>query len=151
MMHYVKGNLLESSAVALVNAVNTVGVMGKGIALQFKKQYPYNYKVYVQACKDKSLTIGKILVVEDSSAVSGEKIIVNFPTKEDWRKPSKYEYIEEGLQELVKVIQDRKIKNIAIPALGVGNGGLDWQKVKSLMEQSLANLDCEIMIYEPRT
>lgn len=149
MIKYITGNLLESEAEALVNTVNTVGVMGKGIALQFKKQFPYNAKIYRKACKDKAFSIGDILVVEDNSLISGQKLIVNFPTKKHWRNPSEYEYIELGLQQLVKIINERKIKSIAIPPLGAGNGGLNWNKVKSILIKHLLNIDCEIYIYEP--
>ena len=96
MIHYIKGNLLESEAEALVNTVNTVGVMGKGIALQFREQYPENYRVYKNACANNELRVGKMLVVEDSSLTSGKKTIINFPTKIHWRRPSEYSYIEEG-------------------------------------------------------
>lgn len=149
MIQYIKGNLLESDAEALVNTVNTMGIMGKGVALQFKKQFPHNYKVYVNACKEKAFTIGQLLIVEDTSLLYGDKIIINFPTKTDWKKPSEYSFIEKGLQELVKFISKNKIKSIAIPPLGAGNGGLDWNKVKILIEQYLSNLDCKITIYEP--
>jgi O-acetyl-ADP-ribose deacetylase (regulator of RNase III)/uncharacterized protein YwgA len=149
MIKYITGNLLESEAEALVNTVNTVGVMGKGIALQFKKQFPHNAKVYRKACKDKVFDIGEILVVNDNSLISGEKLIINFPTKKHWRNPSEYEYIELGLEKLVKIIEEKKIKSIAIPPLGAGNGGLNWNKVKSILIEKLSNIDCEIHIYEP--
>ncbi|MDR1877556.1 MAG: macro domain-containing protein [Flavobacteriaceae bacterium] len=149
MIQYFKGNLLESDAEVLVNTVNTMGIMGKGVALQFKKQFPYNYKVYANACKEQTFTIGQLLIVKDTSLLSGDKTIINFPTKRDWKKPSNYIFIEKGLQELVKFILENNIKSIAIPPLGAGNGGLDWNKVKILMEQYLSNLDCEITIYEP--
>src|SRR5690349_12644864 len=97
MIKYITGNILESHAQALVNTVNTVGVMGKGIALQFKKAYPNNFKAYEDACKKSLITIGKLFMTIDSNLSSGEKIIINFPTKKDWRKPSEYSYIEMGL------------------------------------------------------
>jgi len=149
MIQYLTGNILESDAEALVNTVNTVGVMGKGVALQFRNQFPYNRKVYEQACKDGSLDVGRLLVVRDSSLVTGEKIIVNFPTKRDWRRPSEYSYIEEGLKDLVRIIQEQNIKSIALPPLGSGNGGLDWLKVKVLLERYLTNLAAEVFVYEP--
>ncbi len=149
MIQYVTGNLLESEAEALVNTVNTVGVMGKGIALQFKKKFPNNFKIYAKACKNKELKIGKLQVTEDETMFSGRKIIINFPTKTDWRKPSEYSYIQEGLNELVKLINERGIKSIAIPPLGSGNGGLDWNKVKRILENKLSDINCEIFIYEP--
>lgn len=149
MIQYKKGNLLESQAEALVNTVNTVGIMGKGIALQFKNQYPINYKIYAKACKEKAFAIGQLLVTKEASLLGGTKFIINFPTKTDWRKPSEYSYIETGLQQLAKIIKERKIKSIAIPPLGAGNGGLDWNKVKTLIEKALADTDCDIQIFEP--
>lgn len=149
MIQYVKGNLLESSAEALVNTVNTVGVMGKGIALQFREAFPENYRVYRNACHDKSLRIGDVLIVEDYNLMSGRKLIVNFPTKTHWKLPSEYYYIELGLKALHREIINRKIRSIAIPPLGSHNGGLDWQHVKSMIENAFADLECDIMIYEP--
>jgi O-acetyl-ADP-ribose deacetylase (regulator of RNase III) len=149
MIRYITGNLLESKAGALVNTVNTQGVMGKGIALQFKEQYPLNFKLYVKACREREIKIGKLLVTEEESLLHGQKVIINFPTKTSWRKPSEYSFIEEGLADLLCVIKERKIKSIAIPPLGAGNGGLDWIKVKSLLENYLADIDCDIQIYEP--
>jgi O-acetyl-ADP-ribose deacetylase (regulator of RNase III) len=149
MIHYETGNVLESPAEALVNTVNTVGIMGKGIALQFKKEFPFNARKYEEACKNGAIDIGKLLVVRDSSLATGDKVIINFPTKKDWRKPSEYSYIESGLKDLVRVILDEKIKSIAIPPLGSGNGGLDWQKVKQILEKHLSTLLIEVFVYEP--
>ncbi len=151
MIYYKTGNLLESEAEALVNTVNLVGIMGKGIALQFKNAFPKNYKIYADACKNKTLQIGQLLLVEDESILSGKKRIVNFPTKTDWRKPSEYSYIEQGLGALVKLMQDHQIASIAIPSLGAGNGKLDWPVVKSLIEKYLTDVDAEIFIYQPNT
>ncbi len=149
MLKFVKGNLLESEAQALVNTVNTVGVMGKGIALQFKNQFPENYKTYAKACKNNEFHIGKLLVTEEQSLFGGSKTIINFPTKTDWRKPSEYSYIEKGMIELVNVIKSKNIKSIALPPLGAGQGGLDWNKVRRMMEYYLKDLDMEISIYQP--
>lgn len=149
MIHFKIGNLLESDAEALVNTVNTDGVMGKGIALQFKNQFPNNYKAYVKACKNKELTIGNSFVYEENTLLSGKKIIINFPTKTTWRKPSEYSYIQLGLENLVQIITHKKIKSIAIPPLGAGNGGLEWSKVKDMLIQHLEGIDCNIYIYEP--
>lgn len=151
MIHYKIGNLLDSEASALVNTVNTVGVMGKGIALQFKNMFPNNFKSYSNACKNKELKVGQLLITEDESLLSGKKIIINFPTKTNWRLPSEYEYIEKGLIELAQTIKKRNIKSIAIPPLGSGNGGLDWNKVKQLIEKYLSDVDCEIFVFEPNT
>jgi len=120
MINYVTGNIFESEAEALVNTVNTVGVMGKGIALQFKKVFKENYKIYKESCKKNEIDIGKLLIFKDSSLLTGEKYIINFPTKKDWRNPSEYKYIEDGLDDLIKVINKYQIKSLAIPPLGAG-------------------------------
>lgn len=149
MINYVTGNILDSEAQAIVNTVNTVGVMGKGIALQFKKAYPNNYKSYSAACKSKEVVVGKMFVTTDSNISSGEKVIINFPTKQNWRKPSEYIYIEDGLDDLISVIKLNQIKSIAIPPLGAGNGGLKWEIVKKIIEEKLNSLDIDIYVYEP--
>lgn len=149
MIKYITGDILESNADALINTVNTVGVMGKGIALQFKKAYQNNYKAYVEACKRNEIEIGKVFIVKDSNLSSGTKYIINFPTKKDWRKPSEYSFIDAGLDDLVYVLKEYKIKSVAIPPLGAGNGGLEWEKVKKIIEQKLENLDVEIIVFEP--
>lgn len=148
MITFRQGNLLRSDAEALVNTVNTVGVMGKGIALQFKTQFSKNYKLYVEACKKGTLRPGQMLVVKDGDLL-GEKYIINFPTKEHWRAPSRIEYIEQGLPALKAAIQDHQIKSIAIPPLGCGSGGLDWNVVKPMIVDHLSDLDVQIFIYEP--
>ena len=148
-MRFVEGNLLTSNAEALVNTVNTVGVMGKGIALQFKETFPSNFNAYLKACKNGEVVTGKMFVHEEIT-LDGKKTIINFPTKEQWFRKSQYKYIEEGLQDLVKVIVGRHIKSIAIPPLGAGTGGLSWDKVKKLMMRYLSGLtDVDIMVYEP--
>lgn len=149
MIKYITGNILESSAEALINTVNTVGIMGKGIALQFKKEYHNNFKQYVEACKRNEIKIGRLFVVKDSNLSSGEKYIINFPTKKDWRKPSEYGFIDAGLDDLIRVLKEYKIKSVAIPPLGAGNGGLDWRKIKKIIEQKLSKLEVEIIVYEP--
>lgn len=149
MIHYVTGNLLAASDEALVNTVNTVGVMGKGIALQFKDTYPNNFQTYQQACKEGSLAPGKLLVTKEATLSTEPKWIINFPTKKDWKHRSKYEYIEEGLKDLVRIITQYRIKSIATPLLGCGNGGLDWSQIKSMMEKYLGELDVDIHIYQP--
>jgi O-acetyl-ADP-ribose deacetylase (regulator of RNase III) len=149
MIKLVTGNLLDADADALVNPVNTVGVMGKGIALQFKEAFPHNYQVYRRACKDKLFDIGDILAVNDLNSYSQEKLIINFPTKKHWRQPSEYSYIESGLEALSAYINDNKVKSIAIPPLGCGNGGLDWRVVRQMIELHLSALDTDIQLYEP--
>lgn len=148
-MKYITGNLLEAETEALVNTVNTVGVMGKGIALQFKERFPVNFKIYAAACKKGEMQIGKMLVTKENT-LNGEKIIINFPTKTEWFKKSQYSYIEDGLKDLVSVIEEYNIQSIAIPPLGCGNGGLKWEKVKVLMNKYLSHLsNVAIQIYEP--
>lgn len=149
MITYITGNILESNAQALINTVNTVGIMGKGIALQFKKAYLNNYKAYESACKNNEIVVGKMFITRDNNLNTGEKVIINFPTKKDWRKPSEYSYIEDGLDDLKNVIEKEHINSIAIPPLGAGNGGLEWEKVKKIIEQKLENLNIQIFVYEP--
>ena len=117
MMQFITGDMMQSDAVALVNTVNTVGVMGKGIALQFKEAFRKNNKVYIDACKRNELAPGKLIAVWDENLQSGKKLIINFPTKVHWRQPSKYEYIEKGLDTLRILIQEENIPSIAIPPL----------------------------------
>lgn len=149
MIHYTSGNIFDSSAQALVNTVNTVGVMGKGLALQFKKKFPDNFKAYARACSEGTVTTGRMFVTHDRSPQTGEKIIINFPTKQHWRNASQYSYIEEGLANLVELIQEKSISSIAIPPLGAGNGQLEWPKVKALIEEYLGDLEVNVFVYEP--
>jgi len=149
MIRFTTGNILESSAEALVNTVNTVGVMGKGIALQFKNTFPVNFKKYRDACKKGELETGKLLVVKDNNLLTGEKTIINFPTKRDWKNPSKNEYIASGLIALLNYLKANPMKSIAIPALGCGNGGLDWQVIKPMLTGILSELTMDIIVYEP--
>lgn len=151
MINYKKGDILQSDAEALVNTVNTVGVMGKGIALQFKEAFPHNNKVYVKACKEKGLQPGKVLSVWDESLLHGRKLIINFPTKVHWRQPSQYDYIERGLPALREVLRSEKVKSVAIPPLGCGHGGLEWNKVRAMIVEALEDLDLDIQVYEPNT
>lgn len=148
MIKFLKGDLLQSDAEALVNTVNTVGVMGKGIALQFKNKYPYNYKLYKEACKKGELKVGEVLVVKDGDILC-EKYIINFPTKEHWRSPSEISYIQQGLDSLKESIKEYNIKSIAIPPLGCGNGGLDWNIVKPMIIAALGDVEIDIHVYEP--
>lgn len=149
MIKLTTGNLLTANAEALVNSVNTVGIMGKGIALMFKETFPENFKLYEAACKKGDVKVGHMFVTE-RNLLGGPKWIINFPTKEHWRNPSKLTWIEEGLADLTRVIQDKNIRSIALPPLGSGNGGLDWKEVRSKIESAFANLaNVEVMIYEP--
>ena len=149
MIRFLSGNLLDSDAYALVNTVNTVGIMGKGIALQFKKEFPHNYSIYREACLKNTFKIGQLLTVEDSTLLLGERLIINFPTKTHWRFPSEYSHIEKGLQALVKLITEKEIKSVALPALGCGNGGLRWVRIKEMICQYLEPLDTAIEVYAP--
>lgn len=149
MIQYVKGDLLRSDAEALVNTVNTVGVMGKGIALQFREAFPDNYKIYRKICKQGNLHIGQMLVTEETSLYDQKKIIINFPTKTHWKYSSEYSYIEKGLVALRDEIEKRNIKSVAIPPLGSHNGGLDWQRVRTMIEEILVGLKCDVYLYEP--
>jgi len=150
MIKYVTGNILDSNAPVLVNTVNTMGVMGKGIALQFKKTFPDNFRAYSKACKNGDIAIGKLFLSKDNNITTGEKIIINFPTKTNWQKSSEYSYIEAGLNDLKKVIHENNFKMIAMPPLGAGNGGLEWERVKEIIEKILSPLkDVQFYIYEP--
>lgn len=150
MLHYIKGNIFDAPTQAIVNTVNTEGVMGKGLALQFKERYPDNYKAYKKACKENKVVVGKMFITINKTLLES-KIIINFPTKTTWRKPSEYSYIINGLNDLKQQIANYHIKSIAIPPLGSHNGGLQWDKVKQLIEQSMADVDCDIHIYTPTT
>lgn len=149
MIHYTHGNLLDAPTDALVNAVNTVGVMGKGIALMFKERFPRNMQAYTEACKAKQVQTGKMFVTETGELL-GPRLIINFPTKRHWRANSQMEWIEAGLEDLCRCIVEHQICSIAIPPLGAGNGGLNWLDVKPKIEAALSDLpNIEIHIYEP--
>lgn len=149
MIRYTQGNLLDANVDAVVNTVNTVGVMGKGIALMFKERFPENMNEYAKACKAKKVQTGQMFITE-TGELMGPRWIVNFPTKEHWRAPSKMEWIVEGLQSLRAFIIENQIKSIAIPPLGAGNGKLNWNDVKPEIEKALADLEgVDIVIYEP--
>lgn len=150
MIKETKGNLLEAETEAIVNAVNCVGVMGKGLALQFRKKFSADYfEDYKRACQNGELQIGKVHVYSLKSETN-PKYIINFPTKDHWRGQSKIEYIECGLEDLKIKIGKCKIESIAIPALGCGLGGLDWEKVRSLIESAFADLpDVEVLLFSP--
>lgn len=138
------GDILTSPAQCLVNTVNCEGFMGKGIAYQFKEKFPENNKNYVKACKAGIFKIGKILFFKEQS-----KIIANFPTKDKWREKSQYFYIESGLQALKKGIIEKNIESVAIPPLGCGNGGLEWNKVKQMIIDTFQELSVNVIIFEP--
>lgn len=150
MLRFVQGDLLQAPVEALVNTVNTVGVMGKGVALRFKRAFPENYKAYVQACQRGEVQIGRIFV-HDRGVLARPRYILNFPTKKHWRYPSRMEYVEEGLKDLVRVIRELGIRSLALPPLGAGNGGLPWPEVRQRIQDALKPLeDVEILVYEPQ-
>lgn len=149
MIELTQGNLLRADAEALVNTVNCVGVMGKGIALQFKQAFPTNFKQYEAVCKDGKLTVGNMLI-HDNGALVNPRYIVNFPTKRHWKGNSRIEDITAGLKTLVADVQRLEIKSIAMPALGCGLGGLQWNEVRPLIEQAFAALpDVRVLLFEP--
>ncbi len=149
MINYIQGNLLEAKTEALVNTVNTLGVMGKGIALMFKERFAANNKAYVQACNAKQVQTGKMFVTE-TDELMGPRWIINFPTKQHWRNPSKMEWVVEGLADLRRFLVENQVKSVAIPPLGAGNGGLDWLAVRAQIELALADLhSVDILVYEP--
>ncbi len=149
MITLVEGNLLKSKASALVNTVNEVGVMGKGIALMFAENYPLNTRLYQHACKEHKVQVGKMFTTSTESLV-GPKWIINFPTKKHWRQPSQLKWIQDGLVDLVDVIRTLQITSVAIPPLGCGNGGLEWRTVRRIIEEALEPLqDVRVIVYAP--
>jgi O-acetyl-ADP-ribose deacetylase (regulator of RNase III) len=149
MMRFTQGNLLDAQVDALVNTVNTVGVMGKGIALMFKEKFPENFAAYAAACKRGEVQVGSMFVTR-APELTGPRWIINFPTKKHWRQKSKLEWIVDGLEDLRRVIAEKGIRSIAIPPLGSGNGGLEWFEVRPLIEAALSKLDdTEVIVYEP--
>lgn len=144
-----RGNLLEATADALVNTVNTVGVMGKGIALQFKQAYPANFRAYEAACRRGEVRLGSMFTFE-TGLLDAPRYIINFPTKGHWRAQSKLSDIKAGLADLRREIRDRDIRSIAIPPLGCGNGGLDWRDVRPLIIEALSDLPgVHVMVFPP--
>lgn len=149
MIRYTTGDILKAEAEALVNTVNCVGIMGRGIALQFKEIFPANFKAYAAACKREEVQPGRMFVF-DTGALTSPRYIVNFPTKRHWRGKSRVEDVEAGLVALVDEVRTRGICSIAIPPLGSGLGGLDWSQVRPLIERAFAILpEVEVQIFEP--
>jgi O-acetyl-ADP-ribose deacetylase (regulator of RNase III) len=145
------GNIWEADAEALVNTVNCVGIMGKGIALEFKRTFPKNFRAYQTACSLREITPGKMFIF-DNGLLFRPHYIINFPTKTHWKYPSKMEYIDSGLKALIHSVQQRGITSIAIPALGCGNGGLNWNDVRPRIECAFAPLDTvNVLLFEPLT
>jgi O-acetyl-ADP-ribose deacetylase (regulator of RNase III) len=149
MIRFTRGNLLEAPVEAVVNAVNTVGVMGKGIALMFKERFPENFTAYAAACKAGEIQTGRMFTTAGPE-LDGPRWIINFPTKQHWRNPAKLEWIRSGLEALKVEIENLGIRSIAVPALGCGNGGLAWAIVRPLIESAFVDLpEVEVLVYEP--
>lgn len=145
VIEYVAGDIFESNCQALINTVNCEGKMGKGLAYQFKKKFPEMEKEYIKKCENGELRPGKLHIYQDK-----ECLIINFPTKNKWREKSKLKYIQDGLRVLAQEIRNRNIPSIAIPPLGAGNGGLNWDDVKKEITTHLYDLEnVEIYVYEP--
>jgi O-acetyl-ADP-ribose deacetylase (regulator of RNase III) len=149
MLELTTGNLLDANAEALVNTVNTVGIMGKGIALQFRLAFPRNFELYQSACKRGDVVPGKMFVVP-TNRLDNPKYIINFPTKRHWKGKSRIEDIDAGLVDLVEVVRRENIKSVAIPPLGCGNGGLDWNEVRPRIESAFAALpEVRVLVFGP--
>lgn len=149
MIHFTSGNLLDAKTEAIINTVNTVGVMGKGIALMFKERFPENFAAYAAACKVGEVRVGEMFVTPGVE-LSGPRWIINFPTKKHWRNPTQLEWVKDGLMDLKSFLIEKEVKSVAVPPLGCGNGGLDWRVVRPLIEVALSELDgVEVYIYEP--
>ncbi|CAG1014484.1 hypothetical protein ANAEL_04991 [Anaerolineales bacterium] len=144
-----QGDLLRADAEAIVNTVNCVGVMGRGLALQFRKQFPENYEEYRKVCSKGGLRPGMMLI-HDLNRLMNPRYIVNFPTKRHWREPSRIEDIESGLRSLTAEVKKHGIRSIAIPPLGCGLGGLDWKIVRTMIENAFLELpEVEVYLFEP--
>lgn len=150
MIEYKQGDILRENTEAIINTVNCVGVMGRGIALQFKKAFPQNFLAYATACKKKEVQPGKMFVFE-TGQLTNPRYIINFPTKRHWRGASRMEDIDAGLKSLVETVIRHGIQSIAIPPLGSGLGGLDWVEVKPRIEAALQSMtDLRVTVYEPQ-
>lgn len=150
MIELTHGNLLEAKVEALVNAINTVGVMGAGIALQFRQKYPEMFKAYSLACGSGAVTPGKMHVFELGNQDACPRCIINFPTKRHWREPSRLDDVIGGLADLVNQVRRLNIRSVAIPPLGCGLGGLDWDDVRPRIEQAFAEMpDVRVLLFEP--
>lgn len=149
MVEFVTGNLLEADAEALVNTVNTKGVMGKGVALQFKRAFPENYKAYRAACAADRVKLGRMFVF-DSGRMQRPRYIINFPTKDHWRSRSRLADIDAGLEDLRRVLVELEIESVALPPLGCGLGGLQWADVRPRIERALAGLPVRVLVFEPQ-
>ena len=153
MIELRKGDLFDSGAQVLVNTVNCVGVMGKGIALEFKERYPDMFKEYAKLCRRNYIKVGKVWIWHEHDLPCHDercRYVFNFPTKEHWRNPSKLEWISSGLDDLKYRVIMLEVESIAIPALGCANGGLDWNDVRPVIESKLNDLEIPVYLYEPQ-
>lgn len=149
MITFAKGDLLRSEVDAIVNTVNCVGIMGKGIALQFKQAFPRNYEAYRRACDSREVRLGRMFVFDTGSMIS-PRWIINFPTKDHWKSKSRLQDIETGLEDLKDVIKRLGIRSIAMPPLGCGNGGLDWRDVEPVIRRAFDDMpDLDVQLYAP--
>ena len=150
MIKNTRGNLLEAPVEALVNTVNTKGIMGKGIALQFRQAFPEMFHAYEKACRAGRVTLGQMDVHDLGGLVGGARWIINFPTKGHWKAKSRIEDVESGLRDLIATIRELGIHSIAVPPLGCGNGGLPWNEVRPLIEEAFAQVpEVEVLLYAP--
>lgn len=150
MVELHRGSLFENPAQALVNPVNTVGVMGKGLALQFRERFPEMFADYARACAAGELEVGRVHVFDRGADHTRARWIIHFPTKRHWREPSRMADVEAGLLALVAAVTELKIKSVAVPALGCGLGGLRWSDARPLIEAAFANLaDVKVLLYGP--
>lgn len=152
IIEYKNGDMFDEPTEAIVNTVNCVGVMGKGVALEFKRRWPSNFKAYKIACADKSLIPGKMFIFDNGGFLDSEKhrFLINFPTKQHWRSKSKIEYVKDGLVDFVEQIRRLGIKSVALPPLGCGNGGLEWSDVRPLIEEAVSSLpNVHFVIFGP--
>ncbi|MGO4294539.1 macro domain-containing protein [Chitinophaga sp. RAB17] len=149
MIEFVTGDFFDYDADIRINTVNCVGVMGAGVALQFKKKFPKMFEEYLRECNLGRVEIGRPHVWIDQGLFNTSPIIINFPTKRHWKKPSEYEYVEKGLAWLRNFLVQYDCKTVTLPALGCGHGGLDWERVKSMIQEYLDDLDNKILVFEP--
>ena len=151
MIEYKTGDLLNEDTEAIVNTVNCVGVMGRGIALQFKQAFPENFKAYAAACKRQEVKPGRMFVF-NLNRLTNPRYIINFPTKRHWRGKSRLEDIETGLQDLLRVMKEKDIHSIALPPLGAGLGELNWKEAKTRIESALDSLkNIRVIVFEPKS
>lgn len=141
-----RGDLFAVDVEAIVNPVNTRGVMGKGLALVFKKKFPDAFRAYAKACERGEVVVGRVHVFTREAK---PRYVIHFPTKDDWRAPSRIEYVRDGLVDLAKEMREREIRSIAIPALGCGLGGLDWDDVRPLIVAALDGVEARVVVFEP--